>query len=141
MTAWMLVRFYASFGISGALARLHSQGFSVMITVGGYNTYNIGMDLFLGGEACHRHPVHLGSFALALCGLALTALFTFWIYNAIFGRKPINEVHAEEGAALARGSATAASMVKVAKVEEQEGGLRRGGRWHARGHRRCCRCQ
>lgn len=65
--------------------------------------------------------VHLGSFALAVCGLALTALFTFWIYNAIFGRKPINEVHAEKALHSLEELGYDASMVKVAKVEEQEG--------------------
>lgn len=92
-----------------------------MITVGGYNTYNIGMDLFLGGEHAIAGLVHLGSFALAVCGLALTALFTFWIYNAIFGRKPINEVHAEKALHSLEELGYDASMVKVAKVEEQEG--------------------
>ena len=61
------------------------------------------------------------AFALAVCGLALTALFTFWIYNAIFGRKPINEVHAEKALHSLEELGYDASMVKVAKVEEQEG--------------------
>ena len=121
MTAWMLGAILAPFGISGALANFAGQGFSVMITVGGYNTYNIGMDLFLGGEHAIAGLVHLGSFALAVCGLALTALFTFWIYNAIFGRKPINEVHAEKALHSLEELGYDASMVKVAKVEEQEG--------------------
>ncbi len=70
-----------------------------MITVGGYNTYNIGMDLFLGGEHAAAGLLHLGSFALAVCGLALTALFTFWIYNWVFGRKPIHQVYIEKAQA------------------------------------------
>lgn len=121
MTAWMVGAILAPFGISGALANFAGQGFSVMITVGGYNTYNIGMDLFLGGEHAMTGLVHLGSFALAVCGLALTALFTFWIYNGVFGRKPINEVHAEKALHALEELGYDASMVKVAKVDELEG--------------------
>jgi len=99
MTAWMVGAILAPFGVSGALANFAGQGFSVMITVGGYNTYNIGMDLFLGGEHAAAGLLHLGSFALAVCGLALTALFTFWIYNWVFGRKPIHQVHIEKAQA------------------------------------------
>ena len=121
MTAWMLGAILAPFGISGALANFAGQGFSVMITVGGYNTYNIGMDLFLGGEHAIAGLIHLGSFALAVCGLALTALFTFWIYNAVFGRKPINEVHAEKALNSLEELGYDASMIKVAKVEEPDG--------------------
>ena len=76
---------------------------------------------FLQAQYAIAGLVHLGSFALAVCGLALTALFTFWIYNAIFGRKPINEVHAEKALHSLEELGYDASMVKVAKVEEQEG--------------------
>ncbi len=94
MTAWMMGAILAPLGISGALANFAGQGFSVMITVGGYNMYNVGLDLFLGHTGTAL--LHLGSFALAVCGLAVTALFTFFIYNAVFGRKPLREVHAEK---------------------------------------------
>lgn len=94
MTAWMLGCICAPFGLSTALANFSGEGFSVMITVGGYNMYNVGVALFAGevGEAL----LHLGSFMLAVAGLAITALFTYLIYNAVFGRKPIDEVHAEK---------------------------------------------
>ncbi len=121
MTAWMVGAILAPFGVSGALANFAGQGFSVMITVGGYNTYNIGMDLFLGGEHAAAGLLHLGSFALAVCGLALTALFTFWIYNAVFGRKPIDEVHAEKALHSLEELGYDASMVKRKNVEELEG--------------------
>ncbi len=68
--AWMLGAILVPFGISGALANFAGQGFSVMITVGGYNMYNVGMDLFLGH--IDTALLHLGSFALAVTGLALT---------------------------------------------------------------------
>ena len=121
MTAWMVGAILAPFGVSGALANFAGQGFSVMITVGGYNTYNIGMDLFLGGEHAAAGLLHLGSFALAVCGLALTALFTFWIYNAVFGRKPIDEVHAEKALHSLEELGYDASMIKMKNVEELEG--------------------
>ena len=121
MTAWMVGAILAPFGISGALANFAGQGFSVMITVGGYNTYNIGMDLFIGGEHAVEGLIHLGSFALAVCGLALTALCTFWIYNAVFGRKPIDEVHAEKALHSLEELGYDASMVKKKNVEELEG--------------------
>lgn len=93
MTAWMVGAILAPFGISGALANFSGEGFSVMITVGGYNMYNVGFDLAIGH--IDTALLHLGSFALAVAGLALTALCTFFIYNAKFGRKPISEVHKE----------------------------------------------
>ena len=65
-----------------------------MITVGGYNMYNVGMDLFLGH--IDTALLHLGSFALAVTGLALTALFTFFIYNWRYGRTPLREVHRDK---------------------------------------------
>lgn len=119
MTAWMLGAIFAPFGISGALANFSGEGFSVMITVGGYNMYNVGIEMFHGNMA--GAMLHLGSFMLAVTGLALTALFTFWIYNGVFGRKPINEVHAEKALHALEELGYDASMVKVAKVEEQEG--------------------
>ena len=43
ITAWMLGAIFAPFGISGALANFSGEGFSVMITVGGYNMFNVGI--------------------------------------------------------------------------------------------------
>ena len=77
ITAWMLGAIFAPFGISGALANFSGEGFSVMITVGGYNMFNVGIELAAGNLA--GAGVHLGSFLLALAGLAITALFTFFM--------------------------------------------------------------
>lgn len=96
-TAWMVGAICTPLGISGALANISGEGFSVMITVGGYNMYNVGFDLALG----HMDTalLHLGSFGLAVFGLMITALFTWIIYNAVFGRKPIRQVHIEKAQA------------------------------------------
>ncbi len=91
ITAWMCGCILAPFGVSGALMNLSGEGFGVMITVGGYNMFNVGYDLFLGEVSTAL--LHLGSFALAVTGLAVTALCTYFIYNAKFGRTPITEVH------------------------------------------------
>ena len=119
MTAWMVGAILAPFGISTALANFAGQGFSVMITVGGYNMYNVGVDF------AHGHIdvalLHLGSFLLAVTGLALTALCTFWIYNAVFGRKPLDEVHAEKALHSLEELGYDASMVKRKNVSELEG--------------------
>lgn len=94
ITAWMVGCILAPMGISAALAAWGGQGFSVMILVGGYNMYNVGLDLFLGHT--DTALLHLGSFLLAVAGLAITALFTFFIYNAKFGRTPLREVHKQQ---------------------------------------------
>lgn len=91
MAAWMVGAILAPLGISSALAALSGEGFSVMILVGGYNMYNVGLDFAIGHSSTAL--LHLGSFLLAVAGLAITALFTFIIYNAKFGRTPIREVH------------------------------------------------
>ncbi len=91
MTAWMCGAIFAPLGVSGALANFSGEGFSVMITVGGYNMYNVGFDLALGHFDAAL--LHLGSFALAVFGLMITALFTWIIYNWNFGRTPIHVVH------------------------------------------------
>ena len=98
--AWMCGAAAAPLGLSGALASVFGQGFSVMIPVGGYNMYNVGVSFALGevGEGL----VHLGSFLLAVFFLFFTGLMTFVIYNAKFGRTPLHEVHlAKARAALA----------------------------------------
>lgn len=91
ITAWMVGCVLAPMGISAALANFAGQGFSVLILVGGYNMYNVGLDFALGHASTAL--LHLGSFALAVTGLAITALFTFFIYNWKFGRTPLREVH------------------------------------------------
>lgn len=89
--AWMVGAILVPTGISHALMAWSGEGFGAMITVGGYNMFNVGVDFF------HGHIdvalLHLGSFALAVTGLAVTALATWLIYNAKYGRKPIKEVH------------------------------------------------
>ncbi len=119
MTAWMVGAILAPFGISGALANFSGEGFSVMITVGGYNMYNVGLDLFYGETGTAL--LHLGSFALAVAGLAVTALFTFWIYNWNFGRKPLDEVHAEKCMHMLEELGYDAGAIKVKDVPELEG--------------------
>ena len=95
MGAWMCGALFAPFGISGSLSNIFGEGFAVMIPIGGLNMYNVGYDLFLGGEHAAEGLVHLGSFFLAVFGLFFTGLATFTIYNALYGRKHINEVHKE----------------------------------------------
>lgn len=89
--AWMLGAIFAPTGLSGVLMNWGGEGFGAMITVGGYNMYNVGVDLVIGETGTAL--LHLGSFALAVTGLAVTALFTWIIYNALYGRTPINKVH------------------------------------------------
>ncbi len=91
MFAWMMGAVCAPFGLSGTLANTFGQGFSVMIPVGGYNMFNVGL-AFAAGETMEG-LIHLGSFLLAVCGLFLCGLFTYLIYNAKFGRTPIHMVH------------------------------------------------
>ena len=94
ITAWMVGCILAPSGISTALANFSGEGFSVMITVGGYNMYNVGLDFALGH--IDTALLHLGSFLLAVAGLAIPALFTFFIYNWKFGRTPLREVHKKQ---------------------------------------------
>lgn len=89
--AWMLGAIFAPTGLSGVLMNWGGEGFGAMITVGGYNMYNVGV-AFATGETAEA-ILHLGSFALAVAGLAITALFTWIIYNALYGRTPISKVH------------------------------------------------
>lgn len=91
ITAWMVGAILAPFGVSTGLINFAGEGFAVMITVGGYNMYNVGVDLAIGHFSTAF--LHLGSFLLAVAGLAVTALFTFFIYNGVFGRTPLAEVH------------------------------------------------
>lgn len=94
MFAWMMGAVCAPFGLSGTLANVFGQGFSVMIPVGGYNMYNVGV-AFAAGEM-GEGLLHLGSFLLAVCGLFFTGLFTFLIYRAKYGRKTLQQVHLEK---------------------------------------------
>lgn len=116
ITAWMVGAILAPTGISGALASLSGEGFSAMILVGGYNMYNVGLDLFLGHTSTAL--LHLGSFLLAVTGLAVTALFTFFIYNWKFGRTPITEVHRARGEAMIAANQPKAAAVAKPEVEE-----------------------
>lgn len=94
MFAWMMGAVFAPCGLSGSLVNVFGQGFSVMIPIGGYNMYNVGVG-FAEGETIEA-LVHLGSFLLAVLGLFLCGLFTFIIYNSKFGKKPIHQVHLEQ---------------------------------------------
>lgn len=91
LTAWFCGAIFTPLGLSGALSNIAGQGFNVMIPIGGYNMYNVGVSFALGefGEGL----LHLGSFFLAVAGLFFTGLVTFVIYNAKFGRTPLHEVH------------------------------------------------
>lgn len=91
LSAWFCGALLAPLGVSGVLANFAGQGFSVMIPVGGYNMYNVGMQFALGESV--EALVHMGSFFLAVAGLFFTGLATFLIYRAKFGRMPIGEVH------------------------------------------------
>lgn len=95
LTAWFCGSVFAPLGISGALASLAGQGFSVLIPVGGYNMYNVGMSFAMG--AFDDGLLHLGSFFLAVAGLFFTGLATFLIYKVKFGRMPLEEVHRMKG--------------------------------------------
>ena len=91
MFAWCLGAILTPFGVSGWMANICGEGFSVMIPVGGYNMYNVGMAFALGEIS--EGLVHLGSFLLAVFFLFFTGLITYLIYRAKYGRTPINEVH------------------------------------------------
>lgn len=99
MLAWCLGAIFAPCGLSGWMANVCGEGFSVMIPVGGYNMYNVGT-AFAAGEM-GEGLVHLGSFLLAVFFLFLTGLFTYLIYRAKYGRTHINEVHYEQVKAAA----------------------------------------
>ncbi|MDO4183596.1 MAG: SpoVA/SpoVAEb family sporulation membrane protein [Coriobacteriia bacterium] len=100
MFAWCCGAILAPCGFSTLLANVFGEGFSVMIPVGGYNMYNVGVDFALGGEEFMIGIEHLCSFLIAVCGLAVCCMLTFALYNFNFGRKPITEVHAEMGKKL-----------------------------------------
>lgn len=99
MFAWMLGALFAPCGFSGFLANTFGEGFSVMIPVGGYNMYNVGVAFALGETA--EGLVHLGGFLLAVAGLFFTGLFTYLIYRSKYGRKHISTVLHERAAKLA----------------------------------------
>ena len=100
MLAWMMGAILAPCGLSQLLANVFGEGFAVLIPVGGYNMYNVGVDLALGGEEFMVGIMHLVSFLIAVCGLAICCMLTFALYNANFGRTPIKEVHANMGKKL-----------------------------------------
>lgn len=94
MFAWMCGAIFCLPGLCQWLVSQFGQGFAVMIPVGGYNMFNIGVDFFHGHIM--EGLVHLGSFCLAVFGLFFTGLGTFLIYKAKFGRKPLSQVHLEK---------------------------------------------
>ena len=107
MTGWMCGAIFCWPGLCQWLVSQFGQGFSCLIPVGGYNMFNVGYDLFLGGEHAAAGLVHLGSFGLAVFGLFFTGLGTFIVWNAKWGRKTLHEVHlekAEHALAEAKGS-------------------------------------
>ena len=95
MGGWMCGAIFCLPGLSQWLVSQFGQGFSCLIPVGGYNMFNTGFDLFLGGEHAMTGLVHLGSFMLAVFGLFFTGLGTFIVWNAKWGRKTLKEVHTE----------------------------------------------
>ena len=99
MGGWMCGAIFCLPGLSQWLVSQFGQGFSCLIPVGGYNMFNTGYDLFLGGEHAMTGLVHLGSFMLAVFGLFFTGLGTFIIWNAKWGRKNLHQVHLEKAQA------------------------------------------
>ncbi|MCQ2752260.1 MAG: SpoVA/SpoVAEb family sporulation membrane protein [Coriobacteriales bacterium] len=116
LLAWFVGTILAPCGLSGFLASTCGEGFSVLITVGGYNMYNVGVDLAIGGAHATEGLIHLGSFLLAVAGLFGTGMLTFAIYAKRFGKTPINEVHAAMGQKLADRKLPKASNEPEAKV-------------------------
>lgn len=116
---WMAGAVLAPFGICTALGNFAGQGFSIMIPVGGYNMYNAGFD-FVSGHI-DVGLLHLGSFFLAVLGLCVTALATYFIYNAKFGRKPLDLVHAEKALDSLEQLGYDVSMVKKREASQIEG--------------------
>lgn len=96
MGGWMCGAIFCLPGLSQWLVSQFGQGFSCLIPVGGYNMFNTGFDLFLGGEHAMTGLVHLGSFMLAVFGLFFTGLGTFIVWNAKWGRKNLQQVHLEK---------------------------------------------
>ena len=96
MGGWMCGAIFCLPGLSQWLVSQFGQGFSCLIPVGGYNMFNTGYDLFLGGEHAMTGLVHLGSFMLAVFGLFFTGLGTFIVWNAKWGRKNLHQVHLEK---------------------------------------------
>lgn len=87
--AWCCGALIAPFGFSLDLITMFGEGFAVMIPVGGHNMYMVGMELAEGNIA--GAIGHLSTFFGAVGGLAVTACFTWIIYNAKFGRQNIIE--------------------------------------------------
>ena len=128
MLAWCMGAILAPCGLSGVLANVFGEGFSVLIPVGGYNMYTVGVDLAIGGEETIEGILHLVSFLIAVCGLAICCMLTFALYNANFGRTPILEVHANMGkklydrksAALVAANASSAPSDKSPESKDTE---------------------
>ena len=82
--------------------------------------FNVGIRLAAGATS-QALACTWDAFLLAVAGLAITALFTFFIYNWTFGRKPLEQVHAEKALNSLKELGYDASMVKKLDKEELEG--------------------
>ena len=121
MAGWMCGAIFAVPGISQWLVAECGQGFSCLIPVGGYNMFNVGVDLFHGGEHAAEGLVHLGSFLLAVCGLFFTGLGTFIVWNAKFGRKNLHQIHLEKAQhALVEAGGELPATTPVSEAVEQK---------------------
>ncbi|NHM13467.1 SpoVA/SpoVAEb family sporulation membrane protein [Xiamenia xianingshaonis] len=122
MTAWMVGALLAPIGVSGSLVNMFGQGFAVMIPIGGYNMFNVGM-AFAAGEMAEG-LIHLGSFLLAVLGLFVCGLMTFVIYNSKFGRTPLKQVHLQQAqASVEELSETEAAPKHAQKTPALDGDL------------------
>lgn len=122
MGGWMCGAIFCLPGLSQWLVAEFGQGFQCLIPVGGYNMFNTGYDLFLGGEHATEGLIHLGSFLLAVAGLFFTGLGTFIVWNAKWGRKNLHQVHLEKAqhALIEAGGELAASTPVSESVEQKE---------------------
>lgn len=102
LAAWLCGAIFAPCGLSGFLANTFGEGFTVMIPVGGYNMYNVGVQ-FAAGQVS-AGITHLASFFIAVFFLFFTGLLTFLIYRAKYGTATVHEVH------LARAKADVAHL-------------------------------
>jgi hypothetical protein len=121
MGGWMCGAIFCLPGLSQWLVSQFGQGFSCLIPVGGYNMFNTGYDLFLGGEHAMTGLVHLGSFMLAVFGLFFTGLGTFIVWNAKWGRKNLHQVHLERAQhALVEAGGELADTTPVSEAVEKK---------------------
>ena len=121
MGGWMCGAIFCLPGLSQWLVAEFGQGFACLIPVGGYNMFNTGYDLFLGGEHATEGLIHLGSFLLAVAGLFFTGLGTFIVWNAKWGRKNLHQVHLERAQhALVEAGGELADTTPVSEAVEKK---------------------